>query len=300
MITSKKILTFALTVAQASVSCWLTATVEVSLRHCEGRGIGYSQGYTSVGLFASPVNCMCREFYPFLDLRGHGFNNRKIAANAGIGVRYYSESLCEIFGTNIYYDYRQGYHKGFDQIGGAFRQIGFGLEALGPCWDIRANFYLPISKKTRKFKQLFLNDASPPIPFEVIKFQTMLRGADAELGTSLGQGLLCSRCVSWSAYLAAGPYYLEAKKCSALWGGKFRLSATINHYFSLEIRGSYDHVYDATLQACIGINIPFFPDPATKELCRTPLQGPHLWPNLKALFLQPVQRAEILSLRSFR
>lgn len=58
----------------------------LSIRHIEGGGIGYSQGYTTLEGFFAP-NPEGLPLMPFLDLRGHVFNNGKMAANGGLGLR---------------------------------------------------------------------------------------------------------------------------------------------------------------------------------------------------------------------
>ena len=95
--------------------------MRVTARHIEPNGIGYNQGYTTLeGFFSSDP--WGGAWYPFLDLRGHAFNNGKLAANAGIGVRYLSGS--RIWGGNFYYDYRNTKHQHYNQV-------ALGLEALG-------------------------------------------------------------------------------------------------------------------------------------------------------------------------
>lgn len=49
--------------------------IRLALRHIEGTGVGYNQGYTSLeGLFL-PRSGTGHGWTPFLDLRGHVFNN---------------------------------------------------------------------------------------------------------------------------------------------------------------------------------------------------------------------------------
>ncbi|MDE3045922.1 MAG: inverse autotransporter beta domain-containing protein [Verrucomicrobiota bacterium] len=59
---------------------------------------------------------------PFLDARGHVFDNGKWAANAGVGLRTLKGTRA--YGINAYYDYRNTgrFHS---------NQIGAGLESLG-------------------------------------------------------------------------------------------------------------------------------------------------------------------------
>src|SRR5258708_3748438 len=75
---------------------------EVGARHLEGSGVGYSKGYTTLEGFFSTGRCD-NSWTSFIDLRGHVFNDARLAANAGLGVRYIG-SLA--WGINAYYDYR--------------------------------------------------------------------------------------------------------------------------------------------------------------------------------------------------
>src|SRR5689334_4156318 len=109
-----------------------------AIRHIESGGIGYQQGYTTLEAFfaADPSHW---KFTPFLDARGHVFDNGKWAANAGIGLRTLWADRA--YGINAYYDYRntERFHS---------NQVSMGLETLGARWDFRINGYLPIGAKT--------------------------------------------------------------------------------------------------------------------------------------------------------
>src|ERR1700679_3178490 len=54
--------------------------MQVTGRHAQGTGIGYSRGYTTLEGFFSPKRCQ-QAWVPFVDLRGHVFNNSTFAAN---------------------------------------------------------------------------------------------------------------------------------------------------------------------------------------------------------------------------
>jgi hypothetical protein len=120
----------------------------VGVKHTESKGVGYKDGYTTIEGFgiwdANP------SFMPFIDLRGHIFNDGKVAANAGIGGRTVIPSIDHIFGLYVYYDTRQSV-KGLK-----VNQLGPGVEILGkrmegrinatfPLASIRAAFMTPIS-----------------------------------------------------------------------------------------------------------------------------------------------------------
>lgn len=105
-----------------------------SIRHIEGGGIKYKQGYTTFDGFYAP-NPEQFTLLPFLDLRGHIFDNGQLAANAGIGFR--GEVGGRTYGLNAYYDCRNTQKENYNQV-------GLGLEALGDFWDFRINGYLPV------------------------------------------------------------------------------------------------------------------------------------------------------------
>ena len=109
-----------------------------TIRHIESGGIGYDDGYTTLEAFLASDPSQWR-VTPFLDARGHVFNNGKWAANAGIGVRSLWGNRA--YGINAYYDYRSTgrFHS---------NQTGIGLETLGELFDFRLNGYLPVGAKT--------------------------------------------------------------------------------------------------------------------------------------------------------
>jgi hypothetical protein len=107
-------------------------------KHIEAKGIGYKKGYSTVGAFLTPYT-MFSDFLPFADLRGHVFNDGKLAANAGLGVKYLSNHPF-VFGGGVYYDYRQARESHFNQV-------SLCLETLARRWEARLNGYLPVGRK---------------------------------------------------------------------------------------------------------------------------------------------------------
>lgn len=273
---------------------WDIYSMQANISHTEGRGIGYWRGYTSLAIFLMPSTFKCRSIYPLLDLRGHGFNDGKIAANGGLGVRILT-SNCSAIGANVYFDVRQSHHRGFNQRGHVFNQLGAGLEYLSTSWDVRLNYYQPLGKKVIHFRQTIFKDNLGITPIFLRKHQYTIRMANAELGTCTGSGSFCFCCLDWSSYFAFGPYYLEEKHHSSRWGGQARLSAVLGDYYEFEIRTSYDRVTHGTLQFRIGVNFPFYPQsrinpdfnynrPTQQEIIR------------RQILTQRVRRAEIIPL----
>ena len=261
-----------------------------ALRHIEGKGIGYNQGYTTVELFFSPKNGY-DSMLIFGDLRGHIFNNGKLAANAGIGMRFLVKD--RICGWNAYYDYRntkrQHYH-----------QIALGFESLGERWDVRINGYLPVGNKKSPFfdKTTELDISSGSLEsnthfeghFLIIggnagiikkrKIEFALKSADAELGFHV------TEIKNIDLYIGAGPYYLNGHFDRHAFGGKGRASAKIFQYGLAEASVSYDSIFNSIVQGQIGINIPFGKKPKTPSM--------NLCSNLGQRWIAPVQRNEII------
>lgn len=197
---------------------------QIGVRHIEGKGIGYDQGYSTFELFIRPW-AGSYSIFPFIDLRGHIFNNGKFASNVGLGFRTRTPS--RIWGFNTYYDYRRPHKR-------RYNQIGFGFETLGKRWDFRLNSYLPIEEQEGH----------------------SLRGADGEIGAHF-------RSKSPDVYIAAGPYYFEGKDKHAF-GAKARFGSKFKDYFSLALIGSYDNLFHGIIQGEIGFYLPLGPKSKAK------------------------------------
>ncbi len=217
----------------------------ISVRHIESKGIGYNQGYSTLeGFFIVPA-VIDTIWFPFLDLRGHIFNNGKLACNVGLGLRYLSTS--RVWGINSYYDYRQSPHRNFSQY-------GLGLESLGRVWDFRVNGYLPVGKKESNYygygttfegfkgNSLFISR----------KQKIAFKGINAEMGAhaTLSDNILL--------YAAAGPYYFNHRTHNA-WGGEVRVAFDFTKYVRLEGNTSYDNIFKWIGQGQLSLNFPFGP-----------------------------------------
>ncbi len=233
-------------VSPVPMCCYSNSRPErISVRHIESKGIGYNQGYSTLeGFFMMPA-AADTIWFPFLDLRGHVFNNGKFAANAGLGLRYLSES--RVWGINSYYDYRQATHRNFSQY-------GLGLESLGRVWDFRVNGYLPVGKKESNYYHYGTT-------FEGFKGNSLLvsrkqkiafKGINAEAGVhaALSDDILF--------YAAAGPYYFNHHTLNA-WGGEVRVALDFTKYVRLEGNTSYDNIFKWIGQGQLSLNFPFGP-----------------------------------------
>ncbi|MBI3508660.1 MAG: inverse autotransporter beta domain-containing protein [Chlamydiia bacterium] len=245
-----------------------------TVRHIESGGIGYDNGYTTLEAFLAPDPSQWK-VTPFLDARGHLFDNGKWAANAGIGLRILRGNW--VYGINTYYDYRNP---------GRFNsnQIGVGLETLGQLFDFRINGYLPIGTKTSDPYDSVFSAFSSHYMLVSQKIQSAMKGANAEFGFHFGQSEF------FDFYAAAGPYYFIGKAAPATWGGKARLLGVFKDIVTLEISDSYDRTFHNKFQGQIALSVSLGPKSKIKEQGHTCKVAN----TLNDRMLQPVDRQEIV------
>ncbi len=245
-----------------------------SIRHIESGGIGYEDGYTTFeAFFASDPNQWT--VTPFLDARGHIFNNGKWAANAGAGLRTLWKN--RVYGINTYYDYRNTgrFHS---------NQVGVGLETLGELFDFRINGYFPFGVKISDPYDTAFRTFSGNYLLLSQKYQSAMKGSDAEFGIHFGKSK------SFDFYAAAGPYYFIGEKVPAIWGGKARIMGIFKDILTLEISDSYDRTFHNKLQGQISLSFSFGPKSRVKKQGRTCKTAN----TLNDRMLQPVGRQEII------
>jgi hypothetical protein len=203
-------------------------TNEWSIHHREANGIGYQAGYSSLDFFSSISKST--PFFPFLDLRGHVFNNRKLASNVGLGFRFLHVPRKMVFGFNAFYDVRQGDHCL------VFHQIGPGLEVLGSRWSLRLNGYFPVGERKR---QCLKHDECAMKGVELTAGKELVRFSYADI------------------YSSIGGYYFSSRFDQNAKGGLVRLASRLTPFFSIEAQASYDSLFKALFQAEVAVHIPF-------------------------------------------
>lgn len=237
----------------------------ISLRHTEGSGLGYAIGYTSLDLFLSQ-SFDNQSLLPFLDLRGHVFNNGKFAGNAGLGFRYFSPCFEQIWGVNVTYDYLQHLQHYPRQ---SYHQVGGGLEIIGERWDFHLNAYVPVGDKKTNiyrfnyglFEDLRREDLSPFNLGLKAREQLALNGIDTLFGYRFVG--VCNT----DLHISAGPYYYWGhtekttnaftRKNESSWGGRLMLDILFKKYISVAGVVTYDSIFKWRSQGMISLNIPF-------------------------------------------
>ncbi len=218
--------------------------MHVDVRHTESKGVGYKDGYTTLEGFGIYDHNPC--FMPFLDLRGHVFNDGKLAGNVGLGERTVIPSINHIFGLYLYYDVRQEDH------GLTVNQLSPGIEMLGKRMEYRINAYFPVGNdESHSYRHRFDRfDGNRIILKSRKKFA--MTGVDAEVGAHITQS------TRHDFYFGIGPYYFTADPNNA-WGGKTRLYWRYKDYVSLEASYSYDHIFKNIVQGSVAFSYPFGP-----------------------------------------
>lgn len=230
---------------------------KVYFKHIEGKGVGYKEGYSTIGAFLTPYSSISH-VVPFLDVRGHVFNRHwNFAANAGAGIKWMTDSAL-VAALGAYYDYRQTSWSHYNQVGLSF-------ELLEKWWEVRLNGYLPVGHKTasRKSSQVasynFEKFAGHNLYYSTTynirkKIEFVMKGIDGEVGFHLMEPQ-----EDYSVYLGLGPYYFHSPSGLGrhAFGGQVRCEARITPYLTLQISNSYDNLFKNNFQGEISINVPF-------------------------------------------
>lgn len=215
-----------------------------SADHKEARGVGYTDGYSSLNAFLClPLH---PSVHPFVELRAHLFNNDRAAGNVGAGLRLHSPSVPCIFGVNAFYDYRDAQHA-------SYHRVGIGAELIGPSWDIRANGYLPIQRQRTLYN----------IDFFGFQGNFLLLGDHYEVplekGYDVSFGKMAYRKGVVNVHMSAGGYYLAGAFDKRTTGAMAKLRSCISPYLSLEVDGFYDHLFKTTIQGKLTLSVPVGP-----------------------------------------
>lgn len=224
---------------------------DLYLSHTEGKGLGYNQGYTSLDLFLTLPLCNCR-FIPFIDLKGHVFNNGRFATNTGLGLRWLNPCYERAWGLFCFYD-------SYISSRLSCHQVSLGFESLGETWDLRVNGYLPVGHKKTSIYRLSYDFSSGFLARA--REQFAMAGIDAEIGYHF------CRMQYFDFYAGIGPYFYRGSSQKTknafrvtrknAFGGRLRASAAFLTYLELEGVLSYDSLFKCTGQVSLSLNIPF-------------------------------------------
>ena len=218
-----------------------------TVTHVEGIGGGtaYGTNYSSATAFLAP-DYRLGSVLPFLDGQIHRFDNNTYGANVGIGARYIPKdnTFCNLFGINLYYDYRRGHRWNYNQI-------GFGVEILGERLDFRANAYFPFGLDKYSCCCVF-DDFVGDWFARHCKCESVSYGYNAEVG------YLIVRSRKFLLYAATGPYYFAAKCLEKTAGWEIRVRPQYQDYFAIDFKINYDRFYHTVYQTTFIVSVPLY------------------------------------------
>lgn len=258
------------------------AIIIPSVSQTEGRTFGNRDGYTTLELFALPEP-YTDEIVPFIDLRGHHFDNGRWAANVGVGGRYYVCDWQMALGANVYYDYREFRHS-------QFQNIGVGLELLTDRLNFRVNGYIPVGNQVGSNQLTVFDNFIGPYVINQNKRHVTMGGVDGEVEALVYQ----SGC--FQLWAAAGAYYFTDTRRvfnssrDDIVGGEFRLEADVNQYLALEGILTTDRIFHTRVQGKITLSLPL--DFFGYDVCSSGWCEGCCW--LEQMYMRTPRRYEII------
>jgi len=200
-----------------------------AIQYTTGPGYGYRDGFSTllgfIPILQSDVGIL------FGDLRGTLNNDALLSSNVGAGYRYYNPDRDRIWGANVFWDYRNGDHHDFNQV-------GFGFESLGQFWDARCNVYLVAGRDRAETFTFFDNPVFVQHFIQLDRVsvgESAMSGFDAEVGIPLS--------CAWGLKAYIGTYNFQAPGSSQAWGVKTRLEERLTDNLSLNLSYANDQVF---------------------------------------------------------
>jgi hypothetical protein len=214
--------------------------------HIEGTGIPQIFPITPVQLF--PFYVVDQSLF-FSDLRVFPTNYGQVGGNAGIGYRYYSESLDRVFGISGWYD-------GDNTRSVLLQQLGLSVETYADPFDIRSNFYLPVGPLTR---QSGLSLVPGTVQFQgdnlvydqLRSYIVAMKGLDAEIGTLLPGEFLRDHGVR----VYGGGYHFSDDQGDRITGASARLVANFVRGLDAQMQVTYDNFFRT--RVFVGVSYTF-------------------------------------------
>ncbi len=213
-------------------------------RRDQGDGRGYEDGYTSISFFAPIIGAGTDELY-FNNSRINFTDRGQVAANVGLGGRWFSESANRIFGISAWYD------TDYSDNGNRHEQLGIGLELLGENWDLRANIANPTEHGNNSLGTIF--GTTPFFQTNQILFSDIALAEQALTSADIEFGVAIPNFPGVKVY--AGPYWYDSEDRESKFGARLRLEAYISDAASGQIAVSNDPLFGTTLNVAVSYAI---------------------------------------------
>ena len=215
----------------------------IDIGHIEGKGIGYTQGYSHLSMILGPEYHR-GHFLPLISMGAQVFNDRRWGANLGFIGRYLPRSLCEVFGFTVFYNFREGKL-------GSYHQIGGGFEVLNKRWEIHTKGLIPVGAKRHSRPDVF-DDYVGPFRFVSTRTEFAFYALDVNAGYYLVNGK------HFQLYASAGPYYLSGEFDKKSWGGKVLVRPQYQDSLFVELSMSHDRIFNTIYQINVIFSLPLY------------------------------------------
>jgi len=220
--------------------------IQARLGHVEGQGIIQYRSITPVELM--PYYLLENQLI-YADLRFFPTNSLELGGNAGLGYRYHSASLDRIFGGSLWYD-------GDNTRGVYFQQLGLSLETLAGPFDVRTNFYLPISDTTQT-TSLSVIQGSTQFRDDNLTYNqsrswfAAMKGVDAEVGLPVPSNFAVERNIR----VYGGGYTFAGDDVDSITGVQTRIQGNVIAGLDASLQVTYDDFYHT--RAFVGVSWTF-------------------------------------------
>lgn len=249
---------FAFSIALVMVLCGTAASEDTTPDYLEGSGIQFRfdhiEGTGIPQIFPiTPVQLFPYMIYDqslfFSDLRIFPTNYLTVGGNAGVGYRYFSESLNRVFGISGWYD-------GDNTRRVLFQQLGLSLESYGEAFDVRSNLYLPVGPISRQTGLSLVNGSTQFQGDTVVYDQfrswiVAMKGVDAEIGTVLPFEFAEEHAMR----VFGGGYYFNDNQGDSITGASARIQANLIAGLDMQGQVTYDNFFKT--RAFLGFSYTF-------------------------------------------
>jgi hypothetical protein len=211
--------------------------------HLFGETVGQPTGITPIEVM--PYRLFDNDMW-FGSARFFPNDKGRLGGNAGLGYRYFDDTITRVIGGSLWYDLD-------DTSRATFQQVGLSLETYGEMWDARANLYLPVGDNSEVLNS-FVNPGSARYSGHSILFDqttvsvVAMKGFDTEVGVPLPTEFGDKHDIR--AY--AGMYHFTESDVPDIWGWKTRLEVNVIPQVEVQIQGSGDDVYGTNLMVGVG------------------------------------------------
>ena len=215
----------------------------LDMGYAQGTGTRYHLGYGKFGVVLAPEYVL-GGFLPMINLKGLAFDNGTFSAAGGLVGRFLPKKLCQVFGFNVFYEWRQG------KLGN-YNQVEAGLEILNKNWEIRVQGCVPVGVRIHKKKTIFADN--------IDNYRAeRTRNEFDNYFVDLSAGYYIVNTSPFQIYLAAGPYWFTGKFFKDVWGGQLTVRPQIMDYIEIEFNMSHDRILKTCYQGSIILTLPLY------------------------------------------